>query len=582
MVQETTEKVIQIKQRIQAARNQQKRYADLKRKPMEFQVGDRVMLKVSPWKGVVHFGKRAKLNPRYVGTFKVLAKVGAVAYKLELPQELSRVHSTFHVSKLKKCYSDEPLAVSLEGLHIDDKLYFTRQATKEREGDKNKHVRHVISLLTQSKVQPNMSPKPDHTPRRAPFARELGSRRAHLLEPPTNPNRNAKHTTDAPMSVAAINQLIETRVAEALANQEQLRNNGVNGDGSQNSRSGTERPTRTPRECTFKDFLNCQPLTFKGTEGVVGLTQWFEKMESVFHISNCTVENQVKFATCTLLGATLTWWNSHVKTVGHDAAYGMPWKTLMKMMTVKYCPRSEIKKLEIKIWNLKVKGTDVVGYTQRFQELALMCGRMFPEESDEVEKYVGGLPDMIQGNVMSARPKTMQEAIELANDLMDQKVRAYAERQAENKRKFDNNNQAQQQLPKRQNVVQAYTVGSGEKKEYVGTLPLCNKCKFHHHGPCTEKCANCKKVDHLTRDCWNPTTANNQRTITCYECGNQGHYGSDCPELRNQNHGNQAEDTKTHGVVYALGGEETDQDPNNIEDEIEAQEEDFIAPTSEP
>ncbi|GJS65766.1 reverse transcriptase domain-containing protein [Tanacetum coccineum] len=293
-------------------------------------------------------------------------------------------------------------------------------------------------------------------------------------------------------------------------------------------------------------------------------------MESVFHISNCTIENQVKFATCTILGATLTWWNSHVRTVGHDAAYGMPWKTLMKMMTVKYCPRSEIKKLEIEIWNLKVKGTDVVGYTQRFQELALMCGRMFPEESNEVEKYVSKLPDMIQGNVMSARPKTMQEAIELANDLMDQEVCVYAERQAENKRKLDNNNQAQQQLPKRKNVVQAYTIGSGEKKEYAGTLPLCNKCKFHHHGPCTIKCASCKKVDHLTRDCWNPTTANNQRTITCYECGNQGHYRSDCPELRNQNHGNQAEDTEAHGVVYALGGEETDQDPNNIEDEIEA------------
>ncbi|GJT31465.1 hypothetical protein Tco_0911740 [Tanacetum coccineum] len=84
-------------------------HADLKRKPMEFQVGDSVMLKVSPWKGVVHFGKRGMLNPRYVGPFKVLEKVGAVAYKLELPQELSRVHNTFHVSNLKKCYSDDPL-----------------------------------------------------------------------------------------------------------------------------------------------------------------------------------------------------------------------------------------------------------------------------------------------------------------------------------------------------------------------------------------------------------------------------------------------------------------------------------------
>ncbi|GJW95361.1 putative reverse transcriptase domain-containing protein, partial [Tanacetum coccineum] len=127
MVQETIEKVIQIKQRMQAARDRQKSYADLKRKPMEFQVRDRVMLKVSLWKWVVNFGKRGKLNPRYVGPFKVLEKIGTVAYKLELPQELSRVHNTFHVSNLKKCYSDEPLAVPLEGLHMDDKLRFVEE-----------------------------------------------------------------------------------------------------------------------------------------------------------------------------------------------------------------------------------------------------------------------------------------------------------------------------------------------------------------------------------------------------------------------------------------------------------------------
>ncbi|GJR69349.1 putative reverse transcriptase domain-containing protein [Tanacetum coccineum] len=116
LIQETTEKIIQIKQRMQAARDRQKSYADLKRKPMEFQVGDKVMLKVSPWKGVVRFGKRGKLNPRYVGPFKVIERVGEVAYKLELPEELSRVHNTFHVSNLKKCHADEPLAVPLDGL----------------------------------------------------------------------------------------------------------------------------------------------------------------------------------------------------------------------------------------------------------------------------------------------------------------------------------------------------------------------------------------------------------------------------------------------------------------------------------
>nr|GEV88192.1 putative reverse transcriptase domain-containing protein [Tanacetum cinerariifolium] len=109
---------------MQAARDRQKSYADLKCKPIEFQVGDKVMLKVLPWKGVVHFGKRGKLNPRYVGPFKVLERVRDVTYKLNLPEELSRVHNTFHVSNLKKCHADEPLAVPLVGLHFDDKLHF--------------------------------------------------------------------------------------------------------------------------------------------------------------------------------------------------------------------------------------------------------------------------------------------------------------------------------------------------------------------------------------------------------------------------------------------------------------------------
>nr|GEY57279.1 putative reverse transcriptase domain-containing protein [Tanacetum cinerariifolium] len=130
LIQETTEKIVQIKQRMQAARDRQKSYADLKRKPMEFQVRDRVMLKVLPWKGVVRFGQRGKLNPRYVGPFKVLERVRDVAYKLDLPEKLSRVHNTFHVSNLKKCHADEPLAVSLDGLHLDDKLHFVEEPVK--------------------------------------------------------------------------------------------------------------------------------------------------------------------------------------------------------------------------------------------------------------------------------------------------------------------------------------------------------------------------------------------------------------------------------------------------------------------
>ncbi|GKC35403.1 reverse transcriptase domain-containing protein [Tanacetum coccineum] len=288
----------------------------------------------------------------------------------------------------------------------------------------------------------------------------------------------------------------------------------------------------------------------------------------MFRISNCTVENQIKFATCTLLRSALTWWNSHIRIVGHDVAYAITWKNLKNMMTDKYCPRGEIKKIEVEMWNLKVKGTDVISYNQHFQELALICFRMFPEESDKIEKYVSGLPDMIHESVMASKPKTMQDAIEFATELMDKKISTLAKRQAENKRKLDNNNQAQQQPPKKKGVAIAYTAGSGERKEYAGTLPLCNMCKFHHNGQCTIKCANCKRVGHLTRDCWSPAATKNQRNLTCYECGDQGHYKSDCLELKNRNHENQAEGTEARGMVYALGGGETDQDPNNIKDEI--------------
>ncbi|GJY03781.1 putative reverse transcriptase domain-containing protein [Tanacetum coccineum] len=127
IIHEMTEKIVQIKSRIQAARDRQKSYADVRRKPLEFQVGDKVMLKVSPWKGVIRFGKRGKLNPRYIGPFKIIAKVGTVAYRLELPERLSRVHSTFHVSKLKKCMADEPLAIPLDEIQVDDKLNFIEE-----------------------------------------------------------------------------------------------------------------------------------------------------------------------------------------------------------------------------------------------------------------------------------------------------------------------------------------------------------------------------------------------------------------------------------------------------------------------
>ncbi|GJX41344.1 putative reverse transcriptase domain-containing protein [Tanacetum coccineum] len=389
-------------------------------------------------------------------------------------------------------------------------------------------------------------------------------RKTTRLNPDATPTPVTDTHTTTSVTNAQIQAMINEGVTAALAARDATRN----GDDSHTSGTGARRPVQVARECTYPDFLKCQPLNFKGTEGVVGLTQWFEKMESVYSISNCTVACQVKFATCTLQGNALTWWNSHVKTTTPEAAHAMPWRTLKKMMTDKYCPRGEIKKLEFEMWNLKVKGNDVVTYSQRFQELALMCDRMFPEEIDQVEKYVGGLPDTIHGSVMATKPKTMQDAIEFATELMDKKINTWAERQADNKRKSDDTarNNQNQQPNKRQNTGRAYAAGNSDRRPYGGPKPLCSKCNYHHEGPCAPKCSKCNRFGHLGRDCRSPPNVNtgaNQRA--CFECGAQGHFKKDCPKLKNNNNrGNQAGNAKAQAKVYAVGNAGANPDNNVV------------------
>nr|GEU44938.1 uncharacterized mitochondrial protein AtMg00810-like [Tanacetum cinerariifolium] len=309
-------------------------------------------------------------------------------------------------------------------------------------------------------------------------------------------------TTTTLVSDAQLKALIDQGVARALATRDDGRSR--NSKDSHDSGMGVRRQTPPTRECTYPDFMKCQPLNFKGTEGVVELTQWFEKMEIVFRISNCSVENQIKFSTFTLLGSALTWWNSHVMTVSHDVTYTITWADLKKKMTDKYCPMVKMKKLEFELWNLKRVPQDYnTSSAVPCLFIHILC--YFLSLYPFTERY--------------AQPYFFSSLI----------------RQTENKRKQDdNNNQAQQQPLKKQGVAIAYTTGPGERKEYAGTQPLCNKCKFHHNGLCTES-------------------------------RNQGHYKSDCPELKNQDHGNQAGGTRAHGMVHALQGGETNQDHNDVE-----------------
>ncbi|GKB09119.1 reverse transcriptase domain-containing protein [Tanacetum coccineum] len=239
--------------------------------------------------------------------------------------------------------------------------------------------------------------------------------------------------------------------------EENITNGNGNGNGNENPNVNNGGVIPVARECTYKEFVKYQPLNFKGTEGVVGLTRWFEKMKTVFHSSNCPPRYQVK-------------------TIGVDAAYAMMWKALMKLMTKVNCPRNEIQRMVTKLWNLTVKSNDLTVYSQRFQVLTLLCAKMVPEEEDKVEKYIGGLPDNIQGNVIAAKPTRLQDAIRVANNLMDQKLKGYAIKNAENKRRFDSNsrdNHRQQQPSKRQNVngqnvARAYTVRNNVERKGGG------------------------------------------------------------------------------------------------------------------
>ncbi|GJT42769.1 putative reverse transcriptase domain-containing protein [Tanacetum coccineum] len=291
-------------------------------------------------------------------------------------------------------------------------------------------------------------------------------KRTTRLNPGATPTPVIDTHTTTSVTNAQIQAMINEGVTDALATRDATRN----GDDSHTSGTGARRPVQVAQECTYPDFLKYQPLNFKGTEGVVRLTQWFEKMESVYSISNCTVACQ---------------------TTTPEAAHAMPWRTLKRMMTDKYCPRGEIKKLEFEMWNLKVKGTDVLTYSQCFQELALMCDRMFPEEIDQVEKYT----------------RRSTHGLNIRNN-------------------------QNQQPNKRQNIGKAYAIGNGDKRPYRG-LDLSRDYKNPPNvntGANQKVCFKCGAQGHFKRDCpklknnnnWGSQVGNAKAQAKVYAVGNAG------------------------------------------------------------
>ncbi|KAL4564493.1 hypothetical protein LXL04_028557 [Taraxacum kok-saghyz] len=377
---------------------------------------------------------------------------------------------------------------------------------------------------------------------------------------PLRPNNRCNPPT---MDLAAIEAMVDERVAAALANYESQRQQSLDQGGGSGG---------NPKPCSYKDFLNCKPESFYGDGGVIELTRWFEKTESVFAISSCTADCKVKFAASMFMDAALTWWNGNIQVMSLPIANALTWEELKVMLLEEYCPRSEVQNLEQEFWNLTMKGSEIQAYTTRFTELALLCPEMASPEYKKIERYIWGLAPQIQSLVTASGSTTFVSVKNIAFRLTDQGVRhgtmvqkVELHRRDDNKRKLWGKSKGnQRQAPhKKQETITAYAattvMAPNQQKQYSGTLPKCNKCNFHHTEPCREMfCAKCKRKGHTARFCKSPAQGpahgNNTARRACYGCGDTGHFKKDCPKATGG----------AHDMVFAMGTKEAITDPRCV------------------
>ncbi|GJZ25657.1 putative reverse transcriptase domain-containing protein [Tanacetum coccineum] len=311
---------------------------------------------------------------------------------------------------------------------------------------------------------------------------------------------------------------------------------GAGGDGAGGAGVGGTGPVEAEiTGCTYMTFMKCNPHTFKGTEGAVGLCQWFEKLESVFRISDCREKDKVKFATATLQGRALTWWNGRTASMGIDAANGTPWAEVRKWMTEEFCPRSVLQRLEQELYNLKLKGTDIDGYTNRFHEPSPWVVSQNGREPGARLKAVR-MAYQLMGQIIQDKADEAQEG---------EKRKGEGDRGGRGDNRRDHNNRQNQ---RRANAGAMTNVASNDNE-------VCPKCKNKKHNGDCWKCGKCGKLGHKTAFCRCP----DKREVTCFNCNKKGHLKKDCPTLRRN-----GQDGNNRGAVYKLGAVDAQQDPKVV------------------
>nr|GEW61380.1 reverse transcriptase domain-containing protein [Tanacetum cinerariifolium] len=189
--------------------------------------------------------------------------------------------------------------------------------------------------------------------------------------------------------------------------------------------------TRIAKRGNYKEFITCHPFYFNGTKGAIRLIHWFERTESVFSHSKCAEEDRVTFTTGTLTNDALSWWNAYAQPIGIEQANQITWTELKRLLTNKYCPRTEIKKMEDEFYDLTVKGNDLKTYIRIFQELALLCPNMVPNSEKLIEVFIIGLPRSIEGNGTTSKPQTLEEVITITQSLMEQVIKHQSTQEAD-------------------------------------------------------------------------------------------------------------------------------------------------------